>query len=503
MELDKLQITLRRRTAWEAIDLGFAMARRWFFPLWLLWLSTAAPVALILFLLFNDSLWAMGLLLWWLKPLYEPTLMFWLSRAVFSEAMPVKSVMSQWWQITRPQILINLTLRRFNPSRSFTMPVALLEQLSGKPRRMRLRILGRDQHASAWLTIVGIHLEVILQIGLIALLFILIPDGLRWISLDELLMGEGPLGEWLQLLGSLLCMSLIAPFYVAAGFALYLHRRSELEGWDLEIAFRRINERYLQHNTAPGSRRRGVSALLLSLMLLGSVNSMDAEAAPAAAERSRTVIADVLADDDFGHYEQEGYWKYTGEKAGIDDDDSGVWELLEPLFKVIRGFLEGYAAVGKVIMWGGGIAIVAYLLYRIAISQGWLSGNARLKKPQHRAAPVALFGLDLNPDSLPDNPAAEAMRLVEQGERRAALSLLYRASLLALISDHQLDIPASATENECVELVRCSRGSQETDFFARLTRDWIQLAYGHHQPQPGQLLTLCQEWQEIYGHVEH
>jgi hypothetical protein len=32
---------------------------------------------------------------------------------------------------------------------------------------------------------------------------------------------------------------LLEPFYVAAGFAMYLNRRAELEAWDIEQEFRR------------------------------------------------------------------------------------------------------------------------------------------------------------------------------------------------------------------------------------------------------------------------
>jgi len=31
----------------------------------------------------------------------------------------------------------------------------------------------------------------------------------------------------------------LEPFYVAGGFAMYLHRRAELEAWDIEQEFRR------------------------------------------------------------------------------------------------------------------------------------------------------------------------------------------------------------------------------------------------------------------------
>jgi hypothetical protein len=45
-----------------------------------------------------------------------------------------------------------------------------------------------------------------------------------------------------QLLASiayLLTVLFLEPFYVAAGFGMYLNRRAELEAWDIEQEFRR------------------------------------------------------------------------------------------------------------------------------------------------------------------------------------------------------------------------------------------------------------------------
>ena len=38
---------------------------------------------------------------------------------------------------------------------------------------------------------------------------------------------------------NVIAVLLIEPFYVAAGFAMYLNRRAELEAWDIEQEFRR------------------------------------------------------------------------------------------------------------------------------------------------------------------------------------------------------------------------------------------------------------------------
>ncbi|MBQ0757658.1 MAG: hypothetical protein KBT54_11180, partial [Amphritea sp.] len=329
MELDKLEINLRRRTSWEAIDLGFALARRWFMPLWLLWLASAAPLGVMLFLLLHDQLWLLILLVWWFKPLYEPPLMFWMSRAVFGEQLSVKTVLRQWWTVVRPQLLLNLTFRRFNPSRSFTLPVAILEQLRGKPRRDRLRTLGKNQHAATWLTVIGIHLETILETAFVAVVFMLIPEDLRWTNLNDLIFAPGRIGEWLQLVGGLLCMSLIAPFYVAAGFALYLNRRSELEGWDIEINFRRTSERVKNggsKRTGKGARshaRNGSVALLLVGLLGFMLPSTPVEAAqPVSASDAKPIIEKVLEDEAFGRYEQTQYWKYIGKPEAENDADN-------------------------------------------------------------------------------------------------------------------------------------------------------------------------------------
>ena len=47
MNLSKISVQVRPRNPYEAIDLGFVMARRWFIPLVLLWLIPALPVMVV------------------------------------------------------------------------------------------------------------------------------------------------------------------------------------------------------------------------------------------------------------------------------------------------------------------------------------------------------------------------------------------------------------------------------------------------------------------------
>lgn len=500
MDLAKLEIALRPRSHWEAIDLGFALARRWFVPLCALWLLTAVPFSLLIVLLSADNLILLSLLLWWLKPLYEPPLVYWLSRAVFGERPSIKSVRKQWWRIVRPQLFANLTWRRLSSNRSFFMPVALLEGLKGKERSRRIGILGHRQQAGTWLTIVGFHFEAILEMGFLLAIYFLIPEELRWFEGDNFLFSPGPIDEWLQLFCWLAAMALIAPFYVAGGFALYLHRRSELEGWDIEINFRRTVEKV----TASRSTRAGaIVASLFGLFLLTTGPHEAHAAIEAGPEESKKLIEQVLEDPLFGRMEQQGYWKYVGPKEEKNQDDPGwITDLFGMLLEILKGFFRGIANIGEFLLWGAGLFTVAFLLYHFSRNAEWMQGFSSGVKKGKRTLPTELFGLDIRPGSLPEDIVAEALQQLKAGNPRSALSLLYRGALVRLITEHQLEIPDSATEGECLREVRRHRSSGEADYFHKLTHTWLVTAYADIPAEPRLIEQLCHEWQQVYSHVE-
>lgn len=309
-------------------------------------------------------------------------------------------------------------------------------------------------------------------------------------------------------------MSLIAPFYVAAGFALYLNRRSELEGWDIEINFRRTSERVKNSRTNLAGKtigknarkvsRKGTAALLLVGLVGFLLPNTPVEAAQSlSASAAKPVIEKVLVDEAFGRYEQTHYWKYVG-KPDVKEETDNSWfiDLLKGVFKIFEGFLGGTAEVGKIVIWIIGIAVVVYLLYRVAGNTQWFSRFHRRQVRTNRKQPVELFGLDLRPDQLPENLAVEARKLASEGAFREALSLLYRGALVYLMLQEQLEIPDSATEGECLELVKASRSMGEADYFDTLTAHWLKMAYGHITPEAEPVLSLCDQWQGVYGNVD-
>lgn len=500
MDLAKLEIAMRPRSHWEAIDLGFALARRWFLPLSALWLLTALPSVLLFSLLFSDNPILLAVALWWFKPLYEPALVFWSSRAVFGERLPLKTVRRKWWRIVRPQLLANLSWRRLSPNRSFYMPIALLEGLKGKERKQRIAVLGRRQHAGTWLTIVGFHFETLLEICFILTLYFLIPEELRWFEGSSVLLSPGPIDEWLQLFCWLIAMALIAPFYVVGGFALYLHRRSELEGWDIEINFRRTVESV---SAKRRGRRGAVAATMFLLLCLVLPFPDESLAAPPGPEQSKQTIEKVLTEPRFGRMEEQTFWRYVGPEEEEKESDSGTLAaLLEILSRILKGFFQGIAAFGEIILWLLGALAIAYLLYHFSRNRGWMQAGLAKGRKGKQELPSELFGLDIRPESLPDDIPGEALTAVREGDLRDALSLLYRGTLVLLVTNVQIPIPASATEGECLELVREHRQKNEAEYFQNLTELWLLTAYAHLHPDAQAVERLCNEWRKVYGHVE-
>lgn len=483
-------VAARPRSSWEGIDLGFAMAREWFLPLWGLWWLGALPLNLLLVLLLGGEFWLVLLLSWWLKPLYEPPLLFWLSRALFGERLPLRGFLRQWPAIVRPRLPANLIWARLNPNRSFHLPVALLEKLGGKARRDRIAVLGRRRQAGFWLTYMGVHFEFALELSCVALLLVLLPEELRWLDWNRLLLDPGALEQWLQYAADLLAMSLIAPFYVAGGFGLYLARRIELEAWDIEIAFRRMRDRHRNRARRP---LKGAAAVLLALGLAVPGPAPQAQAQRITPEEAQRVVQEVLADDAFGNRETETYWEYVG---GSTDESVFSFDLPMDIF---QGFLQGAARVGEALFWIGGALLLVYLAYRIVRGRQWLQPGSAPPGGTAGAPPAELFGLDLRPESLPPDPAGAALALLQQGRQRAALSLLYRSSLSRLLHEPGMEVTAGATEGDCLGLVRAGRPEAEADFFRRLTRSWLRTAYGHLPPAPGRIEALCRDWRTLHG----
>ncbi len=264
MRLEAIAIVLRRRTPWEALDLGQAMLREWRSPALRAWAASYFPVALVLFVVLWDRPGIAAAVLWWIKPAFDRVLLFVYGRAAFGAPPTVREVWRELPRILgRTQLAAGLTLHRFSMARSFFLPVWQLEQLHGREARARRRVLGARTRAYAvWLTFFLANMSTVLGMSVI-----LLAEFLRPVDAASLfgweIWSQGEIQPWRSVLlngAFMLADTLIEPLYVAAGFSLYLNRRTELEGWDIELAFRRMAAQ-AQQQPASGSARAAAAVL--------------------------------------------------------------------------------------------------------------------------------------------------------------------------------------------------------------------------------------------------
>ncbi len=246
MQLSELRLAVRPRNSWEAMDLGLRLAQGEARLLWKAWFCVALPVfCLVLALVLHSGKSGWSLLLWWLKPLYDYALLIMLSRRVFGETLSLRALLRLLAGSWRQGLFSHLLLRRFSMSRSYLLPVWLLEQLPARERGARIELMRRHYTGRArWLFTIMLHFELLLAVAALSLLFWLAPAGQTGMLWDLLVADNG--NRWMaaaQLFSYFAAMSLVEPFYVAAGFCLYLNRRTELEAWDIELAFRHLRER--------------------------------------------------------------------------------------------------------------------------------------------------------------------------------------------------------------------------------------------------------------------
>jgi hypothetical protein len=241
VRVDAFAIRLRPRANFEAADLGVRLcqsAARSVFPCYLaMWV----PITALALASFEIAAWLPMLVLWWAKPWLDRPILFALSRAAFGQPTRPGDIWREQRQVLWSQLFLTLTWRRLSPWRSFTQPVYQLEGLRGAELRARVRQirLGRGAASAAISSAFGFA-ETSLFLALVSLLEWFAPRGTSESLFTQLMQGVS--SGWLGFIVSAAYAATIAfvePFYVAAGFALYLNRRAELEAWDIEQEFRR------------------------------------------------------------------------------------------------------------------------------------------------------------------------------------------------------------------------------------------------------------------------
>ena len=124
------------------------------------------------------------------------------------------------------------------------------------------------------------------------------------------------------------------------------------------------------------------------------------------------------------------------------------------------------------------VAVLAYALWWIARML------PRVREPvaEPYRPPASLFGMEIAPEKLPADVGAAAAALARAGRLREALSLLYRGALSDLVHRRGVELLASHTELEALELARKRLDPDRSAYVQTLVRTWRECAYSRRAP---------------------
>lgn len=526
MKLEDITAEIRPRSEWEAVDLGLSLTRTYLRDLVKSWLSFVVPVCLLIIAFsYRQPAWAI-FLMWWLKPLFERVALFDLSRRLFGAVPDSQGRFQSWRYQLRKQwllilmgvgltvlgaylhraqddepaplvffwiLVIGLGFYRSGIARSLVLPVKFLENLKGGAYRQRKALLSRRAAGIASvLTLLCILVEISLVYWLMDFIEMLMPSASRLAEAEdrslselagEMLSGEIFTFSPVYLIGIcliyLVAMSLTAWLYVGAGFGLYLNTRTWTEGWDIELSFRRLGQR------------------LSVILLIGFFSG--AGLATSDAQSSSERLEEILRHEDFEiHRDESRKWvpkekedrkKSKDQRSEAERHSSGETERYSsgetPLFLV---------NMGKAFFWIIIILLVGFLIWSIAKNLHTFKKNGSTKKEAPRRKVTSIAGMEITPESLPDDVISTARHLWSQGQEKEALGLLYRASIGWLVEEDVVEIQESDTELDCVRRMKREKGSSLTPIFEKLTRHWMGAAYGGRFPADHQMEEVFTNW---------
>lgn len=481
MRLEDVTAEIRPRVPWESIDLGCALARKHIGVLWKSWAMTVVPLWILLaVLLRNHPVWFM-LITWWLKPIYDRVPLLVVSRALFGAVPSMKEVLKSWPKLMVHRLWFALVVGRFSPARGLSMPVSELEGLRGASYRQRVNLLERNGGEGATMaTLAGLLLECVAAFGMVMLVVLMVPSSvsMQW--------GQGIINFfdysefdevsdsllWTAAVVRLFSFTLMEPFYVSAGFALYINSRTLTEGWDIELAFKRLGARL-------ENMRKGGGVMLLALMgVLGALWMTSPTVM--AEDSSKQEIREVLDDEDFTVH-------YRIDEVPVDDTGASSGS----------GSGGGYgmpALFGNVLFFVILAAVVAGLAYLIYANRHIFMSDSLAPIEDRGARTREVMGMSVTPESLPDDVVAAARKAWHAGEHQLALSYLYRGSITWLV--HRADVPIaeSDTEADCLRRVDAMQDTRVAPYFSFLTSSWVGMAYGKQKPDDDVMDQLCDTW---------
>lgn len=506
MQLERVAVELRPRSAWEGVDLGVAMWQRWRRSLSVAWAFLVLPLSALLLVVMREVDWvpraALGrenalfacvtwwlcsvmpiaLVLWCATPLLQRVVVHVLARALFGDEPRVIETLRATPRLLGRHFWLGALAHRFDPRRAVIQPVAQLEDVPSERRVAREGQLARQVGSLAWLaSAVALLFQIALSLGALGLLLLLLPGEL----LPELdLLFRGDLAHfdagWLThaaRIAWVLAFCVMGPLDAAIGFGHYVNARTKLEGWDVEVAFWRLGARVAKQRQLAEVGTTLIGCMLAAVLLATSARAQGTAQDDATQQAVEHATERALAGEEFEMWQEVDSWQL--ESADPDDSDMAWLAALAPLFEVL--------------LWGALLAALVFIAVVVAKRVGWIEfadkpATAAPERPTH------LFGLDLRPESLPSDIPTAALELWRRGEAVAALGLLYRAAISRLIERDGLVLESSDTEHDCLRRAKRLPVQARYEYFRDVTRAWQTCAYSSARPANETVEQLCADW---------
>jgi len=516
MQLEQITANIRLRSSWEAIDLGFSMVQTWW--------KSIYPALIIFNLLFLipafifvpvEYYFTIVLFFWWVKPYSHRLILHILSQKLFNNDLSTIQALRDLPALLRHSSLGALTFRRFSFSRGFNLPIWQLEQLKGKERAKRQSVLLGAVHSEAiWLTLGLAFIEIILSLSVIGLFVLFIPaDYLEPVLKNIFNPKLGSIETWMTLTLSIIFIIvtiIIEPFYIGASFALYINRRTQLEAWDIELAFRNIAKRL----KAVAQKTLSIVAIItlsISMVFILPADSVYAEVSEESASLrdtsevdylygsrllagdAKVIIADIINSKDLKGEKTQTEWKLKSlnDPDELDPETAGaIQEFLKPIALIFATIIE-YA------LWI--LLLIALIVLYLTRDKWMYLLSSEADDEEEYQAPDILFGMDIRKESLPADIAKEARHLWQQQQTRESLSLLYRGALAQLVNQEKILLEASHTEGDILKLSAKSLNQNKQQYLNQLTTAWQLIAYAHRTPNDDAMNWLFSHWHSDFA----
>jgi hypothetical protein len=473
MRLDEVTAEIRPRSDWEAVDLGLAMVRRDFWRCLTVWWLAVLPVfALCAWLLWDlPALWL--LVFWWAKPWGSRMVLFEISRRLFGEKPTWKAALREVPRAWVRRFPYRMLWARLSPWLPLTIAVEDLEGLRGKAYSQRSsQVTRRGESAMMWIYLIADVASCWFGLAILMIVIMFIPEGQDggWKLAVETWNPDMPTDIPVVIIRTVsLCvmaaMSLTDVFVTGCGFGVYINNRTWVEGWDVELALKRL-----------GRRLTRVVAVIVAVCFLTVPSRGMERPEPSPAE----VMKEVKAHKDF--------------KVHIVKDR-------EPRKRTSSWKWPGWLSFGNV-SWLGDVFVVGAvaLLVGLIVWLVWISRNAFRGKGggggDVTIAPRArvVMGMEVSRESLPRDIPSAALALWREGRHHEALGLLYRGAISMAIDVGRVEIQESDTEGDCVRRVEGAGAAAHPEYFRGLTRVWTALAYAGMTPRDPEVESLCRGW---------